>query len=124
MNMQTYHDLKKMLCKELDEMTRNGVIRDEHDLEIIDKLTHSIKSVETIIAMNEAYGESGAYPPSHVRYSHHNLADRSGAPRRDSMGRYSRDADMIAELHELMATAKDDHTRAKFQRFIDDLEAR
>jgi len=125
-SLQTYRDLKKMLCKELDEMTSQGVIRDEHDLEIIDKLTHSIKSVETIIAMNEAYGhdESGYYNPTHVRYSHHSLADRSNAQRRDSMGRYSRDSEMISELRELMANAKDDHTRAKFQRFIDDLEER
>lgn len=126
MSQNTYHELKKMLCKELDEMTNKGVIRDEHDLEIIDKLTHSIKSVETIIAMNEAYGhdESGYYPPSRIHYGRSNLADRSNAQRRDSMGRYSRDSDMIAELHELMGHAKDEHTRMKFQRFIDDLEER
>lgn len=125
MSLQIYHELKKMLCKELDEMVDKGIIRDERDLEIIDKLTHSIKSVETIIAMNEAYGhdESGYHNPN-IHYGRSNLADRSGAPRRDSMGRYSRHGDMIAELNELMDRAKDDHTRAKFQRFIDDLEER
>lgn len=124
MSKHVYHEIKEMLCEELEAMTKNGTIRTKEDLDIIDKLTHSIKSVETIIAMNETYGESGDYSPAHIRYGRSNLADRSYAPRRDSMGRFSRDSDMIAELHELMAHAKDDHTRAKFQRFIDDLEER
>lgn len=121
MSKHIYREIKEMLCEELEAMTKNGTIRTKEDLDIIDKLTHSIKSVETIIAMNETYGESGACP-SQVRYGYHTLADRSNAPRRDSMGRYSRDSDMIAELHELMERAKDEHTRKKFQRFIDDLE--
>lgn len=122
MSKHIYREIKEMLCEELEAMTKNGTIRTKEDLDIIDKLTHSIKSIETIIAMNETYGESGAYP-SQVRYGHRTLADRSNAPRRDSMGRYSRDGDMIAELHELMERAKDEHTRVKFQRFIEDLEA-
>lgn len=127
MSMQTYQELKQMLCKELDDMTRKGEIRNTDDLEIIDKLTHSIKSVETIIAMNEAqdHGESGYNMPSYVKWGRSNLADRSTAPRRDSMGRYtSRHGGMVAELYELMDRAKDEHTRQKFQRFIDDLEER
>lgn len=125
MSKNVYHEIMQMLCEELEAMTKSGTIRNKEELDIIDKLTHSIKSVETIIAMNEAYGhdESGYYP-GRVHYGRSNLAERSGAPRRDSMGRYSRDADMIAELHELMEHAKDEHTRAKFQRFIDDLEER
>ena len=127
MSMQTYHELKKMLCKELDDMTRKGEIRNTDDLEIIDKLTHSIKSVETIIAMNEAQGhdESGYTMPSYVKWGRSNLADRSVSNKRDSMGRYtSRHGDMMAELYELMERAKDDHTRMKFQRFIEELEER
>ena len=123
MSMQTYHDLKKMLCKELDEMTynTNGRIASKEDLEIIDMLTHSIKSLDTVIAMSESkyHGESGYKMPNYVRNSFGGL---SSAPKRDSMGRYSRDNDMMADLHELMSRAKDDHTRMKFQRFIEDLE--
>ena len=116
MSKQVYHEIKAMLCEELEAMSKRGVIRDTEDLEIIDKLTHSIKSVETIIAMNEAYDKGD--------WSRSRLSDRSGAPRRDSMGRYSRDTDMIAELHELMEHAKDEETRNKFHRFIKDLEER
>lgn len=111
MSKQVYHEIKAMLCEELEAMSKRGVIRDTEDLEIIDKLTHSIKSVETIIAMNEAYDKGD--------WSRSRLSDRSGAPRRGS-----RDADMIAELHELMEHAKDEETRNKFHRFIKDLEER
>lgn len=125
MSIQCYRDLKKMLCKELDEMTYNGNgrINTKEDLEIIDLLTHSIKSIDTVIAMSESQyrGESGFKMPNYVRNSFGGL---SSAPRRDSMGRYSRDTDMMADLHELMSRAKDEHTRMKFQRFIEDLEER
>ena len=54
MSMQIYYDIKKMLCEELDKMADKGRIANREDLSIIDALTHSIKSVETIIAMNES----------------------------------------------------------------------
>lgn len=142
MSLQTYHDLKKMLCKELDEMTYNGNgrIKNREDLEIIDLLTHSIKSVETVIAMNESENydsKSGYTMPTHVRRMFDGNTSglgRSGAQRRDSMGRYSRESsesrddgysrhgDMMENLYELMNRARDEHTKMKFQRFIEDLE--
>lgn len=145
MSMQTYHDLKKMLCKELDEMTykANGRIQNKEDLEIIDLLTHSIKSVETVMAMNESQqsGESGFNMPFYPRNSFEGsnrsrLSGRSNAQRRDAMGRFSGESyesresrdggysrgGMMEDLNELMMRAKDKETRMKFQRFIEDLE--
>ena len=49
------------------------------DLDVIDKLTHSIKSLVTIMAMEE-----GGYS-----YEGGNSNGNSGARRRDSMGRYA-----------------------------------
>ena len=66
--MEYYHDLKKMLCKELENVANQKELS-AGDLETVDKLTHSIKSLLTIIAMEE-----NGY---------------SGARRRDSMGRYA-----------------------------------
>lgn len=140
MGTQTYYDIKKMLCKELDEMTYNGNgrIANREDLEIIDLLTHSIKSVETVIAMNEAQdgGKSGHYLHPY-NYGRNSFEGNGGgglstAQKRNAMGQFSREAyesrgysreeaDMISNLHDLMARAKDDHTRKKFQRFIEDL---
>lgn len=115
MSMQTFHDLKDMLCRELDEITRKGELT-AGSLDTVDKLTHSIKSLETIIAMNE-HGESG--------YSPRQYDGRRSYARRDSMGRYSRDdarADMIADLRELMQSAPDEHMRKKLSRFIAEIE--
>lgn len=121
MSMKTYHDLKDMLCEELDEITRKGELT-AGSLDTVDKLTHSIKSLETIIAMNEAQdGESGYYP--HMGRSYQ---------RRDMRGRYSRDnrgysrddsrESMIHELREIMQDAPDEHTKKRFQSFIRELE--
>lgn len=121
MSLKTYHDLKDMLCEELDEITRKGELT-AGSLDTVDKLTHSIKSLETIIAMNEAQdGESGYYPYMGRSYQ-----------RRDMRGRYSRDNrgysrddsrdSMIHELREIMQDAPDEHTKKRFQSFIRELE--
>lgn len=121
MSMKTYHDLKDMLCEELDEITRKGELT-AGSLDTVDKLTHSIKSLETIIAMNEAQdGESGYYPYMGRSYQ-----------RRDMRGRYSRDNrgysrddsrdSMIHELREIMQDAPDEHTKKRFHSFIRELE--
>lgn len=121
MSMKTYHDLKDMLCEELDEITRKGELT-AGSLDTVDKLTHSIKSLETIIAMNEAQdGESGYYPYMGRSYQ-----------RRDMRGRYSRENrgysrddardSMIHELREIMQDAPDEHTKKRFQSFIRELE--
>ena len=65
------------------------------DVDFVDKLTHSLKSVKAVIAM----GDDG-YARKHSW---------------DSRG-------MVGELRELMRTAPDDRTRAEFQRFISKIE--
>ena len=114
------------------------------ELKTIDMLTHAIKSVATVIAMDEAKyeGESGHYPP--FMWGGRSFEDsglsglesgRSNAQRRNAMGQFSRDesfenrsmrrsrdSEMADEIRELMYRAKDDETRMKFKRFIMDLE--
>lgn len=71
--MDFYYDLKKMLCKELEEISRQKELS-AGDLETVDKLTHSIKSLVTIMAMEDGgYSYNSGY---------------NGARRRDSTGRY------------------------------------
>ena len=72
--MEYLYDLKDMLCRELKEYAKKGELS-AGSLETIDKLTHSLKSVVTIMAMED----SG--------YSRENNGGYSG--RRDSMGRYA-----------------------------------
>lgn len=146
MSMQTYYNIKKMLCRELDNYGDKGQIKDMEELKTIDMLTHAIKSVATVIAMDEAKyeGESGHYPPfmwggrsfeGSGLSGRESREGRSNAQRRNAMGQFSRDesydersmrrsrdSGMADELRELMYRAKDDETRMKFKRFIMDLE--
>ena len=69
--MKKMEELREMLCEELDEITKRGEI-DERTLDQVDKLTHSIKSIDTITAMEESgkygrrYGE-GRYGERYSR---------------------------------------------------------
>ena len=94
------------------------------DLEKLDKLTHSLKSVKGTMQMEEADGYSGMYPDRSYRSGDGNYSGMRGQ-RRDSMGRYSGGYSMNGltdKLRELMQDAPDDHTRRKIQRLIEDMD--
>lgn len=98
--MKGMEDLREMLCEELSNITEQGEIT-SGSLEIIDKLTHSIKSIDTIMAMEEAgysnehgysrydggYGRGG-YDDGYSRRGSY-ARGRGGNARRDPQGRYS-----------------------------------
>lgn len=116
------------------------------DVDYIDKLTHTMKSIKTTIAMAEAEenGESGYYPymggygyRSYENGGGGGQSNRRGGgrsnQRRDSRGRYSREnrggysrddakADMVDDLRELMQDAPDERTRMRFKEFIREIE--
>ena len=80
------HKLRDMLEKELHTITDKGELS-AGSLDIIDKLTHSIKSIDTIMAM-EGSSHDGYY--SRDGYSSRGYDEgNSYRRRRDSMGRYS-----------------------------------
>ena len=131
--MHDYEKLKGMLCNELEQITRKGELT-AGSLDTVDKLTHAIKSVATIMAMEDEYEDGysradGDHMTSGRRYSY---AGRGRGARRDSMGRYTsrggysyddaRD-DMVKELRELMNDAPDEQTKKEFQRFISKMES-
>lgn len=96
--MHEMYELKEMLCDELAKITKKGELS-AGSLDAVDKLTHSIKSIETIIAMDENSEEGGSYEGgSYARGGRG--GNRGGGNRgrsnargrsRDSMGRYSGD---------------------------------
>lgn len=135
--MRMYEDLKEMLCRELEEITRKGEMT-TGTLDVVDKLTHAIKSIDTIVAMGkrgysrdndgvsgrgrsyDSYGDGMSGARGRGRYAN-----------RDSMGRYAgydsysyddAKADMMSELRELMQTAPDEETKKELRRFIAKLE--
>lgn len=140
--MRYLEDIKDMLCRELEEISRRGEIGTAKDLDAIDKLTHSLKSVETIMAMgNYSYGEE-SYGNSYAR----------GRQRRNAMGRYMsyddgyssrrydpyygggysrRDGDysradakehMMEQLREAMQTASSDETKEAIKKALQMME--
>ena len=52
MGMKSMYDLRDMLCKELEEITRKGELG-AGDLDIVHKLTDTIKNIDKIEAMEE-----------------------------------------------------------------------
>lgn len=143
--MHVYEELKEMLCNELENIAKKGELT-AGSLETVDKLTHSIKSIETIMAMNEynddySYGNGnggnmsnrGGYPRGGRSYNDGGMSYARGRgrnARRDSMGRYSNGgysyddakADMIDQIRDIMQDAPDEQTKKEFQRFVSKLE--
>ena len=119
--MEYMHELKDMLCEELERIADKGELT-AGSLETIDKLTHSIKSIATIIAMDEA-GYSYDDVSMGDRYR------RSYATRRDRMGRYSRRYDrysrdgehekMVRKLEEVMHETTDQNAKDAIKQAID-----
>lgn len=133
---KSMYELKDMLCEELEKITEQGELT-PGSLDIVDKLTHSIKSIDTILAMDEAgysndgrmYDDRRSYGGSYDDRSYDGNSYARGRgryARRDSMGRYSRDGrsydrrgysrddakdELMEHLEEMEKMAKDEETR-------------
>ena len=122
-----YEDLEELcetLSMELHEANsklRNGKMN-SGDLEYIDKLTHALKTV-TILKEMEG-GSSRSYDGSYRSYegnsgrSYEGNSMRGSYRRRDSMGRYSRDDELMRDLQELADKAPDPQTKAEIHKFM------
>jgi len=105
--MHAYHELKEMLCDELEEIVKKGNLS-ASNLDIVDKLTHSIKSIVTIMAMDEGdysndgnSGYSGRRSRTTGRYYDGEGSNDSGY----SVRRYSRGGDRSEMMHKLEVLA-------------------
>lgn len=87
--MHRLQDIRDRLMDELVECSKEELSKSS--LDTIDKLTHSIKSIDTILAM-AGYSKDNSY-------------------KRDSMGRYSRKNDDMKRKLEEMKNDADDETR-------------
>lgn len=120
--MHALYDLREMLCKELDEYGKKGELS-AGALDIVDKLTHTIKNLDKIIEVNEDGEYSNYGPHGGISYAR----GRGRYAKRDSMGRYSSDGysrtgDMTERLRDLMNDAPDDRTRQEIQRLVTRME--
>lgn len=130
--MHKLYELKETLCDELEGYANKGKLS-AGDLEIVDKLSHTIKNLCKIIEKYEEDDYSGTYSMKRNRYSRENgrggnYSNERGdsyamARNRRSNGRYSNDNDMmVMELRELMEDAPDEKTRMEFEKFIKKIE--
>lgn len=131
--MHKLYELKDMLCEELEEYGSKDKL-DVGGLDIVDKLSHTIKNLDKIIEKYEedeysmrggSYegGRSMARNRSYARDNRGRYSRNSYERGRRSMARgYSRDENMVMELRELMEDAPDEKTRMEFERFISKIE--
>ena len=91
--MEYMYELKDKLCKELDEIARKGELG-AGDLEIVHKLTDTIKNLDKISMLEDGgeYSQAGDWEIEGRAYNRGNSYARR---KRDSMGRYSRDGRMM-----------------------------
>ena len=130
------HELKEKLCEELEEIARKGELG-AGDLEIVHKLTDTIKNIDKIEMLEEddGYSRDGDWEAD-MRGTYNRGSSYRGR-KRDSMGRYSRtgrmypdrvysrgDAKehMMEQAQELMESATTDREREVVRRFLDQLE--
>lgn len=138
--MEKIYDLKDKLCEELEEYARKQDMG-AGDLEVIHKLTDTIKNIDKICMLEDEssyseavdsgdYGRGSSYAnrgKHYVRghYSRDGGMNRGGySSRRDSRGRYSRD-DGRSEMMEHLEMAVDSASgedRETIKRFMRQLE--
>ena len=138
--MEYMYELKDKLCKELDEIARKGELG-AGDLEIVHKLTDTIKNLDKIEMLEDdgGYSQAGDWEIEGRAYNRGNSYARR---KRDSMGRYSRDGrmmrggyrdgrmysradakeDMMDQMEALMEQAGSEKEREAIRRCMNQLE--
>ena len=129
MGMKAMYDLRDMLCKELDEITRKGELG-AGDLDIAYKLVGTVKNIDKIEMMEDDGGYSRRYSRdgNWEDDMRGNYGRDSSYARRGThyvRGHYSRDSgkdNMKRQLQEMLDEADDDTLRRAIQRCMDAVE--
>lgn len=117
------HDLNKKLAKDETAITKE-------DIEMLDKLTHTIASTKKVMTMIDQYYDggssgkdgyyniSGGYSGMNRRYMNNGSSGRRGSSR---MRGYSRDNDMMQKLNAMYQDARDDQEADMIQSIMNEL---
>lgn len=132
--MHGVYKLKDMLCEELEEYGKKEQVS-MNDLEVIDKLAHSIKNIDKVLEEyeEEERGYSHGWPKDDRGMRYDDRYDmrggrsmrRSAESRRGSRAGYSMaDESMKDMLHEMRELADDmpEEKRMEMQKFINKME--
>lgn len=130
-----YRKVKSMLETALEDVANKGELTSSN-LDIIEKLIHSIKNLCDIEKDKRNSNENNSFDsrPSRVYNYDYGMDDswddremmRSQAQRRDGRGRYTREHEseineIIAEMHELKNRVSDPKTKHKIESMIREL---
>lgn len=135
--MDKLYELKEMLCKELEKYGKEDKLT-AGSLDVVDKLSHSIKNLDKIIENYEDEGYSnrgGSYRGGNYEGNMGGGSYRGGSyargrgsnARRDSMGRYSSEGysradNLMDSLYGLMDDAPNDRVRQEMKKFVTKIE--
>ena len=133
--MEYMYELKEKLCDELDEIARKGELG-AGDLEIVHKLTDTIKNLDKIEMLEDdgGYSQAGDWEAD-MRGTYGRGSSYRGR-KRDSMGRYSREGRggrggysrhdakeaMMEQMEMLMDQAGSEREREAIRRCMGQLE--
>lgn len=100
-----------------EKFSKNNREIPNNDVDLFDKLTHSLKSIKTTIAMMESEGDSGYSGNYHGPYYGQGSYNHGNSYRnRNSMGRYSR----TNGLHDMIDNLPEDKM-IQVQRYIEEM---
>lgn len=130
--MEHMYELKEKLCRELEEVARKPEMG-AGDLELIHKLTDTIKNIDKIDALeDDGYSRDGDWEmEGRGRY---NRGSSYARRKRDSMGRYSREwrdgrysrddakTHMMEQMEQLMNGSQNEREREIIRRAMEQLE--
>ena len=133
--MEYMHELKEKLCDELDEIARKPEMG-AGDLEIIHKLTDTIKNLDKIEMLEDGGGYSQAGDWEADMRGTYGRGSSYRGRKRDSMGRYSREGRggrggysrndakeaMMEQMEMLMDQAGSEREREAIRRCMGQLE--
>ncbi len=132
MHMKNYKDLKDMLCEELEDIANKPKI-ELGDLDIVHKLTDTIKNIDKIEMLeDDGYSRDGGWE-ARGNYGRGMSYDDDGnsyaGRRRTRDGRYSRNYSrgdakehMIDKLEDMMDDAESEKEREAIKRCISQLK--
>lgn len=129
--IEQLHELCESVMREVEKTNEKlrmaGGELSAGDMEYLDKLTHTLKSLKTTIAMMEAEddGYSSDYGYTYARMGGNRggrgrsyNAGSYARQRRDSMGRYSRGEDFKGMLEDAMAEAPNETIRQQLRSML------
>lgn len=147
--LKELYDMKETVGHKIAQANKkikaNGGDIANDDVDIVDKLSHSIKSLVTTCAMLEAEEDGGyneRYAPMWnpgISYGHMGRETRENYSRdgggnnggysrnrysRENRNGYSRTGDMMDQLRQMMDEAPDETTRMEIRKLMDKMEQR